>query len=116
MIGKGEFEFDVKGEKIGFKFGMYASSVTERESGLTISQFFAKFQGDVSIEMLLYYFYGAHVAFCKYKGLEPQNIVVFGDTLEDIGLDKLISLYTQSLGVYTKNGQAPKETGQESTV
>jgi len=116
MIGKGEFEIEVKGDKVGFKFGMYASAVTERESGLTISQFFAKFQGDVSIEMLLYYFYGAHVAYCKSKGLQPQNIVEFGDTLEEIGLEKLLSLYTQSLGVYSKNGQAPKETGQETTV
>jgi hypothetical protein len=116
MIGKGEFEVDVNGVMVGFKFGMYASGITEKESGLNIGEFFGKFQGQVSIEMLLYYFYGGHVAYCKLKNLQPQNIVVFGDTLEDIGLEKLLSIYSESLGVYSKNGQAPKESGQPSTV
>jgi hypothetical protein len=112
MIGKGVFEFDVNGDKVGFKFGMYAAAITEKESGMSISSLFGKFTTDVSIEVLLYYFFGAYVSYCKAHETKPVNISVFSDYLEEIGLEKLINLYTESLGVYSKNGQAPKESGQ----
>jgi hypothetical protein len=95
---------------------MYAAAVTEKESGMSISQLFKRFPGDVSVEMLLYYFYGAHVAYCKANNLQPDNIVTFGDYLEEIGIEKLLTVYTQSLDVYSKNGQAPKETGQQTSA
>jgi hypothetical protein len=105
---KGLFEFDLESGKIGFKFNMYAYSITEKELGVGISEVL-KFDNGRSMESLLYYFWGGYQAWCKLNSVEGVNIVLFGDILEEIGLEKLLSVYTQSLGVYSKNGQTPKE-------
>lgn len=113
MIGKGVFEVDVEGKVIGFKFGPFAGAMTEREAGGTpMSEVFERMTKG-SIEMTLYYFYGAHIAYCKTKSINPDDIVTFGDTIEAIGIEKLTEIYNSSLGVYPKNDPAPQTEGQK---
>lgn len=111
MIGKALYEFEVKDKKIGFKFNMYASSVTEEVSGVGISELLQVKDGR-TVQMLLYYFWGGYVSWCSITGNKQMDMSTFSDYLEELGLDKLLNIYSESLGVYSKNGEAPKEKGQ----
>lgn len=113
MIGKASYEFDVGDKKIGFKFNMYASSVTEKVAGVGISELL-QIKNGRTVEMLLYYFWGGYVSWCAVTGNKEMDMSTFSDYLEEIGLEKLLTVYSESLGVNSKNGQAPKEAGQVS--
>lgn len=109
MIGKTIYEFD----GFGFKFGMYASAVTEKISGTGISGLITRMgiEGEAT-NAILQYFYGGAVAYEKYKKtgreLELSDIA---DMLETIGDAESVRIFNESLGV-PKNSEAPKETGQ----
>lgn len=100
------FEFD----GFGFKFGLYASALTEKEAGLPISKVIDGI-GKGEILPILQYFYGAAVSYNASKGLDKVSISEVSDFIEKIGLDKALTVLTDSLQL-PKNSEAPKETGQ----
>jgi len=107
MIGKTIYEY----EGFGFKFGMYASSVSEKISGTSISGLIKRMgvEGEAT-QAILQYFYGAAVAYEKHKktGREIELSEV-ADMLETIGDAESVRLFNESLGV-PKNSEAPKVT------
>lgn len=107
MIGKTIYEYD----GFGFKFGMYASSVSEKISGTSISGLIKKMgnEGEVTTA-ILHYFYGAAVAYKAYKKLDIEiTLDLVGDWLDTLGDVESTRIFTESLGV-PKNSEAPKET------
>jgi len=100
------FEFD----GFGFKFGLYASAITEKESGVSISKVIEG-MGKGEILSILHYFYGASVSWSDSKNLPKKSISEVSDQIETMGLDKAIGILTESLQM-PKNSEAPKETGQ----
>ena len=109
MIGKTVYEY----EGFGFKFGMYASSVSEKISGTNISGLIKRMgiEGQ-STEAILQYFYGAAVAYEKYKKTGKElELSDVADMLEQIGDAESVRIFNESLGV-PKNSEAPMETGQ----
>lgn len=109
MIGKSIYEYD----GFGFKFGMYASSVTEKISGTSISGLIKRMSEEgSSTEAILQYFYGAAVAYEKHKKSDRKlELSDVADFLETIGDTESARIFNESLGV-PKNSEAPKETGQ----
>lgn len=109
MIGKTIYEYD----GFGFKFGMYATSVTEKISGTSISGLIKRMneEGELTTS-LLQYFYGGAVAYDKHKKIERTlELSDIADFLETIGDAESARIFNESLGV-PKNLEAPKETGQ----
>jgi hypothetical protein len=126
MIGKGIFEFDVDGRKIGFKFGMYAAAITEKEAGCTITELFQRIHGfkplfdekgekvgqepipGLSSISLLQYFYGGAVAYSRNEQLTVDEV---GDMLDIIGIDKAYTTFSESIQTYLpKKKQETPET------
>jgi len=111
MIGKTIYEY----EGFGFKFGMYASSITEKVSGTSITGLIKRMgtEGE-STQAILHYFYGAAVAYEKWKKtgreLELSDVA---DMIETIGEEESVRVFNESLGV-PKNSEAPTQTGQTS--
>lgn len=109
MIGKTIYEYD----GFGFKFGMYASSVSEKISGTNITGLIKRMsvegEGTTSI---LQYFYGGAVAYEAWKKsgkvIELSDVA---DMLEKIGDEESARIFNESLGV-PKNSEAPTQTGQ----
>jgi len=97
-------------EGIGFKFGLYASAITEKEAGVSIGKVIEG-MGRGEILPILHYFYGASVAYNESKGNPKVTIQDISDQLEKIGLEKAMNVLTESLQM-PKNSEAPKETGQ----
>jgi hypothetical protein len=114
MIGKGTYEYKLGDKTIGFKFNMYASGITEEKLGVPISELF-KLQEDstgnksVKVNSLLYYFYGGYVSYCHSKKQAAEDVSVFSDYIEEIGLAVMMDMYTKSLAVYSKNDLPPEE-------
>ena len=113
MIGKGIFEIEVNGEKVGFKFGMLASAHTEKISGMGIFEVF-KEMGEGKMLPVLHYFYGGAVAYALSKGHKEPNIDQVSDWIDVIGFSEAIRIYTESIQTYLpKNGQAPTNGAKE---
>ncbi len=99
-------------EKEGFKFGMYASAISQKIAGCSLGELFKRMQVESEASLaLLHYFYGGAVAFNESKGLPAPNIDHVGDMIESIGIEKAMSIFNESLQM-PKNSEAPKETGQ----
>jgi len=98
------FEFD----GYGFKFGLYASALTEKEAGVPISKVIDG-MGKGEILPILQYFYGASVAYSEYKKQPKKDISEVSDLIEKMGLDKAINVLTESLQM-PKNSEAPMVT------
>lgn len=111
MIGKTIFEYPEKG--FGFKFGMYASSVTEKISGTSISGLIKRIATDgEGTTAILHYFYGAAVAFEKWKKTNKEvGLEDVADMIEELGEVETARIFNESFGV-PKNSTAPQETGQ----
>jgi truncated hemoglobin YjbI len=100
------FEFD----DFGFKFGLYASAITEKEAGVPISKVIEG-MGRGEILPILQYFYGAAVSYNEAKGRPKVTISQVSDLIEKLGFDKAMGVFNDSLQM-PKNSEAPKETGQ----
>lgn len=110
MVEKKLFEY----EGFGFKFGMYASSITENISGVGISGLIQKMNSEGgATTALLHHFYGAAVAYCETKGLDKPTLLKVADWIEQLGVEETDKIFRESLGL-PKNSEAPMtETGQE---
>jgi hypothetical protein len=101
MVEKGIFEFEINGEKVGFKFGMYAAAITQKEAGMSIFELLkviAKGQdGGVALQQ---YFYGGLVSYCTNKKLPIPTLDQVGDVIEVIGFDSAMDVYAKSLESY----------------
>lgn len=106
MLGKSVYEY----EGFGFKFGMYASSVTEEISGTSISGLIKRMgEEGKATTALLHYFYGAAVAYEKHKKSGREvTLDEVADMIESLGDDEAVKLFNESLGM-PKNSEAPKE-------
>lgn len=113
MIGSGVYEVEVKGEKIGFQFGMLASMYTEEKSGMSITDVFKEIATG-RLKPIILYFLGGLMAYNELHGIEKEVKVADVATLiEEIGIPKALEIYSLSIGSpLIKNGQAPKEAGQ----
>ena len=98
------FEFD----NCGFKFGLYASALTEKQAGVPISEVIEG-MGKGEILPILQYFYGASVAYSEFKKIPKKDIAEVSDLIENMGLDKAITVLTESLQM-PKNSVAPMVT------
>jgi hypothetical protein len=115
MIGKGIYEEEINGETVGFKFGMYASAITEKIAGKSIFEVFKGIAAPMQ-EPLLHYFYGGAKAYNEHKKIDKEiSVSDVADWLEEMGADKWSKIYLASIQSYIpKNGTAPVETGQEA--
>lgn len=113
MIGKGIFEIQVNGQQVGFKFGMYASGIAERENGCSIYEIFRKIsEGKEVTNCLLHYFYGGYVSYCASHKTEACSLSDFSDLLEQIEPNELMRIYNESLeSPKSKNETAPNQSG-----
>jgi hypothetical protein len=112
MLGKKSvYEY----EGFGFKFGMYASSLTEQISGTNISGLIKR-MGEEGKETtaLLHYFYGAAVAYEESKKSGKEiTLSEVAEMVESLGDEEAARLFSESLGL-PKNLTAPmEETGQK---
>lgn len=122
-IGSGIFEVDLKQGKVGFKFGMYASSVTQKVTGKKISEVFRMMfdyakdeKGEISggattaytESGLIHYFYGGAVAYAERNSLRIPTVDEVADWLEELGFEKAIEIYSKSLA--GPNVKAPEVT------
>lgn len=127
MGGKGVFEFEVEGKKVGFKFGMYAAGISERVAGCSIMELFQRIHGQklvvkddktvvyeplpgLTTISLLQYFYGGAVA---YTGNEKLAIDEVADMIDEIGVDKAFQAFTESIQTYIPK---KKQVSQEETA
>lgn len=110
MVEKNLFEYK---DGIGFKFGMYASSITENISGKSISGLIKSMstEGEATTAILQYY-YGAAVSYRESIKGEKPTLAEVADWVEQIGVEESDKIFRESLGL-PKNSEAPKtETGQ----
>jgi hypothetical protein len=126
MHGKGIFEFEIDGQKIGFKFGMYAAAITEKMAGCQIMELFQRIHGSKLVYddkgnitgrellpglgtiSLLQYFYGGAVAYTKNDKLSIDDVA---DQLDLIGLEKAFVVFSESVQTYL-----PKKKQEEKPV
>lgn len=113
MIGSGVYEIEVKGEKVGFQFGMLASMYTEEKSGQSITDVFKEITKE-RIKPIILYFLGGLMAYNELHGIKKEiKISDVATLIEEIGIPKALEIYSASIGSpLIKNGQAPKEAGQ----
>lgn len=117
MIGKGIYEFEFEGNKVGFKFGMYAAGITEREAKCTIVQLFENITtGNEPSLNLLYYFYGGAVAYnLNHKISQDINLDHVSDYISAIGYTEAMRIFSDSVKHYEpKNEKAPQEPGPKN--
>lgn len=112
MLGKKSvYEY----EGFGFKFGMYASSISEQISGTSISGLIKRMADEgQTTTAILHYFYGAAVAYeeSKKSGKEVTLSDV-ADMIETMGDEEANRVFSESIGL-PKNLEAPmEETGQK---
>lgn len=114
MIGTGIFTIKLGEKTVGFKFGMYASAITEKESGYGIFEVFKRIFEEPSESSLLVlnYMYGGAVAYAKSKGEKEPTVDEVGDWMEEIGIDEAMKIYSDSITSYKskllKNNPAPE--------
>jgi hypothetical protein len=131
MIGKGIFEFEIEGQKIGFKFGMYAAAVTEKISGCSIMELFQRIHGakilynekgevtgrellpGMATISLLQYFYGGAVAYNKNDQLTLDEV---GDYLDLIGEEKAFLTFSQSVQTYLPKKKPAQEVKKKAAL
>lgn len=103
------FDFD----GFGFKFGMYATAVSQKSAGVSLADLFKQMTVDSDYQMaLIHYFYGAAVSYNESKGIkEKPTLDKVGDLIEKIGLEEALRVFNESIQM-PKNYEAPKETGQ----
>lgn len=108
---KNIYEFD----GFGFKFGMYASAITQKVSGTNIGGLLKKMASEGESEMaILHYFYGGAVAYEEHKKTGREvTISDVADMLETIGDAEALKIFNESLGV-PKNLKAPQEMGPQT--
>ncbi len=102
MIGTGEFIIEVGEKRYGFKFGMYASAITEKESGFGIFEVFKRIfnnPGETSL-LVLNYMYGGAVAYAKAKKTDEPSVVEVGEWMEEMGIERAMKVYTDSIAAY----------------
>jgi len=106
------FEFD----GFGFKFGMYASAISEKAAGCSIAKLFHRLTEDGEATMaMLQYFYGAACAYNESKGKPRPTLDEVSDWLEKLGIEKAGEVLNESVGL-PKNSEAPKETGPNTEL
>lgn len=111
MIGKGTFEIEIDGKKVGFKFGMRAAAITEKATGVMSSELFKRIieqRGDTA-DSLLHYFYGGAVSYCMAHKIEPHpTIDEVGDWVDSIGFREAVDIFNKSI-------EGPKNPNQEAS-
>lgn len=133
MIGSGVFEVEIGGKTIGFQFGMLASGYTEEAAGTSIYKVFETIGGGMAELGLVHYFYGGARAYNEFRNVTDEEtykdnsgnehkryvprkvtVPIASMYLEDMGIDKAVTIYLQSIESFVpKNGKAPEVTGQE---
>ena len=104
MKGRSIFELDVNGEKVGFRFGMLASAYTEEISGVSIYEVFKRIGQGLSIQSLLFYYYGGLRAYNEFNGIKKEiTIPMVSEILEEIGSELAHEVYMDSIKVYMEN-------------
>lgn len=114
MIGSGIFKVDVEEKEVGFHFGTLAGCYTEEKAGVSIFEIFDHIkQGKHSTRYLLYYFWGAAMAYNEINNIEEKPTPAeVSKWIDGMGLKKTMEIYVKSVqSPASKNGKAPV-TGQ----
>jgi hypothetical protein len=118
-IGRGTFEREVNGKKYGFRFGNYASSITEEKTGQKITETLSSMikvndagvleTTQHTLKALNLYFYGGAVWYAELNNKPvptPAHVAVW---MEEIGDDEVVKIWQESLVI--PNAETPeKET------
>lgn len=113
MIGKGVFEVEVEGKKVGFEFCMLASVYTEEEAGMPIGKVNEQI-AEGYVKPIFLFFYGAAKAYNEFRKLGEVTFEDFTRQIDLIGFEKMTEIYLKAIA-QPKNGLAPKpeaEVGQ----
>lgn len=112
-IGKGVFEREISGKKVGFKFGMYASAISQEQAGVSIYEIFRRISEQGGDMPILQYFYGGAVAYAEANKLPKPGMGEVADWIEEIGFDRVMEIYVQSLPKpdNEKNATSPEKPG-----
>jgi hypothetical protein len=129
MIGKGVFEVEVSGRKVGFRFGPLSGLYTEEVSGFSIQKYWDKFRDGLGGSCLLFYFYGGRKFFIHTeiekakkagsptaqleKELKELSLVEVSDLIENMSEADLWRVHNESLGI--PNLKAPSLQGPIQT-
>ncbi len=111
---KGTFETTVNVDGVdvvyGFKFGTMASSITEDALGFGVTELFSRIANKKDLtKCLLYFFYGAAVAYARVKTLAPPTVDEVSDMIDQIGFDECLKIYNNAIQLPTpKNAEPPK--------
>lgn len=124
---KGIFEFEVSGQKRGFKFGTYAFSVAcEKEGDIDLNALFKRcgfpYKDDKGnskadkpkLKSLLHLFYGAAVHFAEdHEKPIDFKVSTVSNWMDEIGQEKLMDLINDAFFQYIpKNSTSPAEIGE----
>lgn len=111
-LGKTIYEFEESGLKFGFKFGIFATYITEKECGVGINDLLKRLADPSKMtEATLQYFYGGAVAYNRSKGIDKKiDYADVADYLEILD-ERTADILYESLGM-PKNSNAPT-TGQQ---
>jgi len=109
MLNKTIYEFD----GFGFKFGMYAGHIIEREFKTSVFGLVRRMNedGQQTTALLQYFFAGAQAYEDFKKTGKNLTLDEVAEFLEVIGETKAVEIFNESLAL-PKNSEAPKETGQ----
>lgn len=117
MIGQGIFKVDIEGKEVCFQFGTLAGMYTEEKAGISIFELFTHIKENKnSLRVILYYFWGAAVAYNEIHKIEGMPTVAeVSEWIDFMGVNKTFEIYKESVKAPTsKNGKAPKKAGQEA--
>lgn len=122
---KGIYEFEIEGQKHGFKFGTYAFSVAcEKEGDIDLNTLFkrcgfiykdkdGKAKADpAKMKSLLHLFYGAAVHYAEDND-QPAGFKVstVSNWMDELGQEKLMEMINESFFSYEpKNSESLAET------
>ena len=124
---KGIFEFEIGGQKRGFKFGTFAfCEACEKEGDIDLNTLFKRCgfpykddKGNLKADKarpksLLHLFYGAALQSAKdNKRTVDFEVSDIGSWMDELGEAKLMEMINESFFQYTpKNSESPAKTGE----
>lgn len=113
---KGIFEFEVSGQKRGFKFGTMALAIAEEKEGKSLQSIFKSLsEGKASMMLLLHILYGAAVQYATHaKQSVDFTVSDVSDWIEEIGFDAATEMISEGFKQYQpKNSESLAKTGEK---
>ena len=112
MIGRGVFKVTLQEDEAAFHFGTLAGCYTEEKAGISIFEIFDAINNKqkYSTKYLLYYFWGAAMAYREINEIEGKiTLGKVSQWIDEMGITQTFQIYIDSVKMPAiKNGLAPK--------